>query len=139
MPERFRLALPAALLPVLAACVGGPAAVPLPPAQGQASAPPREAFRAPQVQRAQGLEGVIGSGASALTARFGKPRIDAVEGDARKLQFAGERCVLDIYLYPLREGTAPVATHVEARLRKGGEETRRNACIREIESGAARR
>ena len=33
----------------------------------------------------------------------------------RKLQFAGERCVLDVFLYPLREGQEPVATYVEAR------------------------
>lgn len=81
-----------------------------------------------------GLEEVIGAPASALTRRFGSPRLDLAEGDARKLQFSGATCVLDIYLYPLRPGSEAVATHVEARLKQEGAAVDRGACIREVEN-----
>lgn len=87
----------------------------------------------PQVMAPAGLEGVIGTPAAALTRRFGEPRIDLAEGDARKLQFAGSSCVLDIYLYPVSAGSAPTAAHVEARLRQGGAAVDQGTCIREVE------
>jgi hypothetical protein len=87
----------------------------------------------PQVMAPAGLEGVIGSPAAALTRRFGEPRIDLAEGDARKLQFAGATCVLDIYLYPVSAAAEPTATHVEARLRQGGGAVDAGGCIREVE------
>ena len=111
----------------LAGCVGGSKPPPAP-------APVRTGVvRVPQVMAPQGLEGVIGQDAGTLTRRFGAPRIDLAEGDARKLQFGGATCVLDIYLYPLRPGDQAVAAHVEARLRQGGAEVDRGACIREVE------
>ena len=76
-----------------------------------------------------GIDGIIGQRAPSLPRRFGDPRIDLSEGDARKLQFASATCVLDIFLYPLEAGEAPVATHVAARLRQGGGEVDRSACI----------
>jgi hypothetical protein len=88
----------------------------------------------PQVMAPQGLEGVIGSPAAALTRRFGQPRLDVPEGDARKLQFAGAQCVLDIYLYPVAAAAEPTATHVAARLRQGGAAADAGDCIREVES-----
>ena len=103
------------------------------PAPAPTGAPP-PSFRSPEVQRARGLDGVIGAQAGALTQRFGQARIDLVEGDARKLQFLGSACVLDIFLYPLAAGDEPVATHVEARLRKDGSDTDRARCIREVET-----
>ncbi len=111
----------------LAGCAGGskPAPAPAPVRTG--------VVRVPQVMAPQGLEGVIGQDARTLAQRFGTPRLDVAEGDARKLQFSGQACVLDIYLYPLRPGIDPVAAHVEARLRQGGAEADRGACIREIE------
>lgn len=87
----------------------------------------------PEVMSSQGLGGIIGSPAGALTRRFGEPRIDLAEGDARKLQFSGASCVLDIFLYPLSAGAEPTATHVEARLRQGGAAADPGACIREVE------
>jgi hypothetical protein len=89
--------------------------------------------RVPVTMAPQGLEGVIGQDAGTLTRRFGAPRIDLAEGDARKLQFSGSSCVLDIYLYPMRPGAEAVAAHVEARLRQGGAEVDRGTCIREVE------
>ena len=79
--------------------------------------------------RAPGLENVIGQNGAQLERRFGKARLDIPEGDARKLQFTGEPCVLDIYLYPLRPGAQPVATHVEARRASDGKAVDRAACV----------
>ncbi|WP_233997248.1 hypothetical protein [Porphyrobacter sp. HT-58-2] len=124
----------AALLAVgllLGGCAGGGKPS---PARGSGGIPPRSTIVVvPQVMAAQGLEGVIGSSASGLTRRLGVPRIDLVEGDARKLQFAGAACVLDIFLYPPGAGAEPTAAHVEARLRQGGAPVDAGACIREIE------
>jgi hypothetical protein len=115
------------LAAALAGCAGG--------SNKPASAKPRSTIvRVPAVMAPQGLEGVIGQDAGTLTQRFGAPRIDLAEGDARKLQFAGRSCVLDIFLYPVTAGQAPTAAHVEARLRQGGTEADRGACIREVES-----
>jgi hypothetical protein len=125
--RRAALALAAASL-ALAGCGGAarPAPAASPPARGGV-------VRVPQVMAPQGLEGVIGSPAAALTRRFGDPRLDVPEGDVRKLQFAGSACVLDIYLYPLSPGAEPTAAHVEARLRQGGAAVDAGACIREVE------
>jgi hypothetical protein len=84
------------------------------------------------VQRDAGFSGVIGVTAPALLQKFGKARIDLAEGDARKLQFVGQSCVLDIFLYPLGRGQPPVATHVEARLRNGGAPIDPGRCIEEL-------
>jgi hypothetical protein len=100
---------------------------------------PRQPVRAPivrpppvpQVQRLPGLEEVIGSTAAELTRRFGSARLDVWEGDARKLQFTGTACVLDIYLYPSAAGREPQATYVDAR-RTDGRDVDRVACIQAL-------
>lgn len=76
-----------------------------------------------------GLEGVIGAGANELIRQFGNPRLDVSEGDARKLQYAGGACVLDIFLYPAQPGREPLATYVEARRASDGQEVDRAACV----------
>jgi hypothetical protein len=76
-----------------------------------------------------GLENVIGQSAAGLQARFGAPRLDVREGDARKLQFSGEACVLDVYLYPLRPGAEPTATYVDARRASDALDVDRAACV----------
>lgn len=86
-------------------------------------------FRAPQVLQAPGLEGVIRRDAASLVRLFGDPRLDVREGDMRKLQFAGQACVLDLFLYPLTPKAEPVATHVEARRASDGQEVDRAACV----------
>jgi len=116
---------------LLGGCASGSAPRPARPASG--SAPRSTVVVVPQVMAPAGLEGVIGSPAAALTRRFGEPRIDLAEGDARKLQFAGATCVLDIYLYPVSAAAEPTATHVEARLRQGGGAVDAGGCIREVE------
>ena len=79
--------------------------------------------------RGPGLEGVSGARAPQLLAMFGTPALDVPEGDARKLQFRGSNCVLDVYLYPLRPGEEPVATWIEARRPDNGNDVDRAACI----------
>jgi hypothetical protein len=108
-----------------------PPAVRIPPSDPVA---PSSGFIPPQILRGAGLENVIGASAAQLERRFGKARLDIEEGDARKLQFAGEPCVLDIFLYPLRPGEAPVATHVEARRASDGRDVDRAACVRALGS-----
>jgi len=109
------LLLPALLL---SACVS----------RGDVAAPPamRPAGPTPSLSSA-GLEGVIGASRNSLIAHFGEPRLDIAEGSARKLQFAGEACILDTYLYPPRGGAEPVVTYVDARL-PTGEATDRARC-----------
>jgi hypothetical protein len=75
-----------------------------------------------------GLEGVVGATAPTLIRSFGTPRLDIHEGDARKLQFAGGACVLDVYLYPPANGGEPQADYVEARLPTGAD-TDRAGCV----------
>lgn len=106
-----RLIALAALSVTLAGCAGG--AVPYVPPPRQATAPP------PTIVRPVQHNTLIGSSADAIGRQFGKPRLDVTEGAARKLQFAGSSCILDIYLYPDRAGATPVATHVDARLPDG--------------------
>jgi hypothetical protein len=76
-----------------------------------------------------GLEGVIGSNEAALSRVFGTPRLQVREGDAVKLQFTGEACVLDVYLYPLTQGAQPTATYVDARRASDGLDVDRANCV----------
>ncbi|MBW8754728.1 MAG: hypothetical protein JF595_11360 [Sphingomonadales bacterium] len=100
---------------------------------------PRQPVRPPitrpppaaQVQQLPGLEGVIGRTAAELTRQFGTARLDVWEGDARKLQFTGIPCVLDVYLYPGSQGREPQATYVDAR-RSDGRDVDRAACIQAL-------
>jgi len=80
-------------------------------------------------QLVPGVQGVIGSDAAALVRQFGPPRLDIVEGDARKLQWSGTACVLDAYLYPPAAGREPVATYLDARRASDAQDVDRAACI----------
>lgn len=80
-------------------------------------------------QLVPGVQGVIGNDAAGLVRQFGKPRLDILEGDARKLQFSGTACVLDAYLYPPAEGKEPLATYIDARRPSDGQDVDRAACI----------
>ncbi|MEE4205838.1 MAG: hypothetical protein V2I39_06095 [Erythrobacter sp.] len=91
-------------------------------------APPSTGFIPPTILEAPGLDRVIGRRSPDLLRLFGAARLETPEGDAMKLQFAGSPCVLDVFLYPLRPGGEPVATHVEAR-RGDGEPVDRAACV----------
>lgn len=125
----------------LAGCVSAPrmepaaqrpaAAVRPPPQQsaGPAVEPSSQGFIAPTVMRLPGLDSVIGADARRLGEIFGPARLTVPEGDAVKLQFAGTACVLDVFLYPLRPGGQPAATHVEARRPSDGQDVDRANCV----------
>lgn len=100
-----------------------------PPMAGPVSAPSSQDFIAPTIMRMPGLESVIGADARRLAELLGPPRLTVPEGDAVKLQFTGSTCVLEVFLYPLRPGGAPTATHVEARRARDGQDVDRAACI----------
>lgn len=95
----------------------------------QPRAPVRRPLAPPPVQALPGAAGVIGASAAELARQFGTPRLDVVEGDARKLQFSGQACVLDIYLYPPAPGREPQASYVDARRASDGQDVDRAACI----------
>ena len=117
MDRRFAaIALGAALV---AGCV--PPTAEAPPARPIAP-PPAPTYSV------TGLESVIGQNARALTALFGAPDLDVREGAARKLQFLGPACVLDLYLYPQRAGAEPLVSHVDARL-PDGRDMDRSSCV----------
>jgi hypothetical protein len=142
------LRLPAALLlvAVLAGCTTTAPPPPPPPAPvsvpvvqplpGQRppedTAPPAPGFIPPEIMRGPGLDGVIREGANHLIRQFGQPRLDVTEGDARKLQFAGRPCVLDVFLYPLRPGGDPQSTWLEARRASDGAAVDLLACMQAL-------
>lgn len=131
MQPRFLIAL--ALVPLLAACASsGPKPVPTVPAK-QPKVTVRTPVKAPppvaRIQTAPGLEGVIGANADDLVRQFGAARLEVWEGDARKLQFSGNACVLDVFLYPAARGGEPQATYVEARRASDGQDVDRAACV----------
>lgn len=76
----------------------------------------------------RGLGDVMGKGVEDLKRMFGEPRIDVIEVYGRKLQFSGNACILDAYLYPDGKNGAEVVTHVDAR-RSDGAEVDRGACV----------
>lgn len=92
--------------------------------------PMAQGTREPEFQSIPGLEGVIGATSAQLISQFGDPRLDVLEGDVRKLQYAGAACVLDIYLYPTSRGREPLATYVDARRASDGQDVDRAACVR---------
>lgn len=104
-------------------------APPAPQAASPVAAPSSQTFIAPTIMRLPGLEAVIGADARRVTELLGPARLTVAEGDALKLQFSGSACVLDVFLYPLRPGGQPAATHVEARRPSDGQDTDRAACV----------
>lgn len=138
LPRRMRGALVAASLALLmAACTSGGgsgvASTPRPPKRTSGVPPVRQPTRTPtrdaQVQMIPGLEGVIGANQGQLVRLFGQPRLDVWEGDARKLQFTGTACVLDVFLYPSTSSKEPHASYVDARRSSDGQDVDRAACV----------
>jgi hypothetical protein len=82
---KARIAIISALAAMLAACAGGgkPAPSSRAGARPAASAPRSSIVVVPEVMSPQGLGGLIGAPAAALTRRFGQPRIDLAEGDSQ--------------------------------------------------------
>lgn len=75
---------------------------------------------APVVNAPPSIVAIKGETAPRLIAQFGPPAMDLAEGNARKLQFAGPICVLDVYLYPPAGGRGEqVVTWLDTRQRSG--------------------
>lgn len=123
----MKRALALLLSSLVAGCAASTGPIgPPPPRVTQAATPPPP--REPVRISGPGLDGVIDATAVQLIAKFGVPRIDLREGDARKLQFAGAPCVLDIYLYTREGGSEQRATWIDAR-NSAGESVDPGACI----------
>lgn len=124
-----RAAAPVLLSLALSACASTGKA---PASTGTRPAPVRTPvvtpIRDPAFRMEPGLEQVIGATQAQLVGQFGPPRLDVWEGDARKLQFAGTPCILDIYLYPTSRSRDPLATFAEAR-RSDGRDVDKGACV----------
>lgn len=134
MNLRSILPLTVGLLLLPACASSGPVkGTPAPPVKSSQAAPARTANPSipprPRVHTAPGLESVIGAGTEDLVRLFGPARLDVWEGDARKLQFSGKACVLDVYLYPPAAGREPRATYVDARRASDGQDVDRAACV----------
>jgi hypothetical protein len=87
------------------------------PRPGPAPAPAPTSASAGQADH----RSINGMTAHELTQLFGRPRLQIIEGEGTKLQFAGPNCVLDVYLYPPPGGGAPRATLIEARNSQGND------------------
>ena len=130
---------PAFALALLAGCAAAPqgarpASAPAAKVGASKAAPTRvrtipSTARAATPQTMPGAEGVIGADAASLIRQFGAPRLDVIEGDARKLQWSGNACVLDAYLYPPAPGKEPLATWLDARRASDAQDVDRGQCI----------
>ena len=120
-----RLFASAITLGLMGACTTTQAAKPVAPAKPYIAPP------APIKLDKRGLEAVLGAEEAALIRMFGKPRLDVVEVNGRKLQFMGEPCILDAYLYPDAKGVERV-TYVDARNRDGAA-VDRAACVEALQ------
>jgi len=136
LPSVRAVAAAVLLAPLLAACastgVTGTASGSRPGKTigNQTVRPPvRAAPRDPKFQTIPGLESVIGADETALTLQFGPARLNVWEGDARKLQFSGKACVLDVFLYPTTTSRTPLASYVDARRSSDGQDVDRAACV----------
>jgi hypothetical protein len=85
----------------------------------------------PPVQQPRESGVLIGLTGNELVTRFGRPVLQIKEGNSFKLQFRGNLCVLDAFLYP-STGAQYRVTHVETRSRAGNA-TNQNDCIRTLE------
>jgi hypothetical protein len=122
MKGMTRHLLPLAAAAILAGCASSGRSPP--PRTGEVARQPALSSPRPSAPETSNL---IGSNARDLTRLFGQPALDIQEGSARKLQYLGETCVLDLYLYPRRGAGDPVVTHIDARL-PDGRDTDRAAC-----------
>lgn len=112
MINNSRLAIFTGLALLLGGCAGNAIPRATPPKAPSAAGP----ITAPRPTQNNSL---IGRPANAALGLFGKPRLDVAEGAARKLQFGGTACILDIYYYAPRQGADALATHVDARTPDG--------------------
>jgi len=101
---------------------------------GCATAPQQPVVQAPPTTQYGEPRRLLGLTAQELVGHFGNPTLQVREGTSLKLQFRGNRCVLDVYLYPSDNGSGPLrVTHVDTRL-PSGVDTDQAACISALEN-----
>jgi hypothetical protein len=77
---------------------------------------------------------LIGLTSGELIQRFGVPALQVREGTGLKLQFRGNRCILDAYLYPPANGRgAERVMHVDTRVGSGAD-TDQRTCIATLQA-----
>ncbi len=120
MIRHHHLGPAAAIALLLAGCAGPAIPRAAPPGSAAARPAPQGSAQVPvTAPRVVQNNSLIGHDADAAIGLFGKPRLDVTEGAGRKLQFAGQACILDVYYYAPRQGAKPLATHVDARAPDG--------------------
>ncbi len=117
----MRRSIALSLILFAAACAPRPQAASVPVVTPQAPPPP-------QIRQST----LYGLNAQDLVGHFGKPVLQIREGNSIKLQFRGNRCVLDAYLYPGRDGELRV-TYVDTR-GPSGADMDQAACILALET-----
>ena len=102
---------------LLAGCATAPQQAPL--QQGIVETTPREGGS------------LVGLTPQELVGEFGTPALQIHEGTSLKLQFRGQSCVMDAYLYPSGTGGILKVTHVDTRL-PSGSDIDQAACVSEL-------
>lgn len=92
---------------LLAGCAAAPQQAPLP--SGVTETPPHE------------TGSLVGLTPQELVGEFGTPALQIHEGSSLKLQFRGQSCVMDAYLYPSGSSAILKVTHVDTRLPSGSD------------------
>jgi hypothetical protein len=115
-------------LAITALLISGCTTVPKPVTPIRNQKMDRPAAKTPAPLSVRGLESVMGKDAATLKRMFGEPRLDVIEVNGRKLQFAGTACVLDTYLYASTIKGPELVTYIDAR-RSDGAEVDRAACV----------
>ena len=64
---------------------------------------------------------LVGLTPQELVGEFGTPALQIHEGSSLKLQFRGQSCVMDAYLYPSGSSAILKVTHVDTRLPSGSD------------------
>jgi hypothetical protein len=77
---------------------------------------------------------LAGLSVSELISHLGRPALQIREGTSLKLQFRGQFCVLDAYLYPGANGALRV-THVDTRLPTGAD-VDQATCLSSLEAAS---
>ena len=112
---------------VLLLCLSVAACAPRP----QPTPAPQQPAEVTPVQRQTAL---VGMTTSELVGHFGKPALQVREGTSLKLQFRGQRCVLDAYLYPAHDAVLRVS-YVDTRA-PSGVDMDQAACISALQSSS---
>lgn len=112
-----------------APAVADPASLPDP--QPDAEAVLRQRLAAVGLDPIEDAADLVGHSAAQVEALLGAPDLARREEPAEMWQYAGERCVLNLFLYP-REGGRRTVDHAELRSRDPATTAASRPCLKEI-------